>query len=131
MKKIILSLLAFAGISIAASAQIMLTVNNNSPQYFTASLLDNTWAGTTPPMYMDLPNNQVAVRTPAMWNGSPLTSTANWRGIYLRAYPSGIYYFPVYFTTVPYAGVAMGPGVTAYNISCNVLSPTSLFVQIN
>lgn len=126
-----LSLLGVLGISMAASAQISLTVNNNSPQYFTASLLDNTWAGSTPPMYMDVPNNQVVVHAATTWNGTTLTSTANWRGIYLRAYPSGIYYFPVYFTTVPYAGVAMGPGVTAYNITCNVLSPTALFVKIN
>lgn len=131
MKKIILSLFVLLGMGAVASAQIKLTVNNNSPQYFTACLLDNTWGGTTPPMYLDLVNNMVQVRQPVTWNGTYLTAIANWRGIYLRAYPSGIYYFPVYFTTVPYAGVASGPGVTAYNITCSVTSPTDIFVKIN
>lgn len=133
MKKTLLSLMAIVACVIGASAQINLHLQNNTQQYFTGSLLDNAWMGATPPMYMDIPNNQASVRfNPPVWTGFPLASTAAWRGIQLRAYPSGIYYAPVYFTSVPYAvsPTPFGPSMTI-NVFCNILSPTDILVRID
>ena len=133
MKKTLLSLVAILGCAIGASAQVNLKLENNTQQYFTGTLLDNTWMGTTPPMYMDIPNNQASVRfNPPIQTGGPLTSTAAWRGIQLRAYPSGIYYSPVYFTSTPFAAspTPFGPGIPV-NVFCDVISPTDILVRIN
>jgi hypothetical protein len=49
MRKTILSLLVLLAFTLGASAQtITLKVDNNTSQYFTATLLDNTWMGVTP-----------------------------------------------------------------------------------
>ena len=133
MKKIILSLLVLLAFTFGASAQtITLKVDNNTSQYFTATLLDNTWIGVTPPMYMDLPNNMTSVRYGPPANGGALTSVANWRGIQLRAYPSGIYYQAAYFTTVPFASplIPYGPGIPV-NIFCDIISPLDIYIRIN
>lgn len=133
MKKTILSLLLLMAVAFGATAQVItLKVDNNTTQYFTATLLDNTWLGATPPMYMDLPNNMTSVRFGPPANGGALTNVANWRGIQLRAYPSGIYYQAAYFTTVPFASPLMpyGPGIPV-NIFCDIISPTDIYIRIN
>lgn len=134
MKKSILSLLLLLAVSLSVSAQVItLKVDNNTTQYFTATLLDNTWLGATPPMYMDLPNNMTSVRYgPPTNGGGALTSVANWRGIQLRAYPSGIYYQAAYFTAVPFASplTAFGPSIPV-NIFCDIISPTDIYIRIN
>jgi hypothetical protein len=106
MKKNMLSLLFLCSLFLGASAQplIHLKTDNNTAQYFTASILDiDTWDGSTPPMYMDVPNNMTTVHYAITNTGGALTSVTKWCGIQLRAYPSGIYYQTAYFTTVPYA----------------------------
>lgn len=133
MKKIIFSLFLLCAVAFGLSAQVItLKVDNNTPQYFTATLLDNTYIGVTPPMYMDLPNNMTSLRYGPPANGGALTSVANWRGIQLRAYPSGIYYQAAYFTTVPFASplIPFGPGIPI-NIFCDIISPSDIYVRID
>jgi hypothetical protein len=133
MRKTLLSLIAVLGFIVSASAQINLRLENNTQQYLLGSLLDNAWMGATPPLYMDIPNNQSSIRVnPPVWTGFALSSVANWRGIQLRAYPSGIYYAPVYFTAVPYAvaPTPFGPSL-AINVYCDILTPTDIYIRIN
>lgn len=133
MKRTLLSLIALLGFIALSSAQVTLKLENNTGQYFTGSLLDNTWMGTTPPMYMDIPNNQSSLRyNPPVQTGYPLVNVYDWRGIQLRAYPSGIYYSPVYFTAPPYTGspIPFGPGIPI-NVFCDILTPTDIYIRIN
>lgn len=117
--------------SFGAFAQITLTVDNNTPQYFIGTIVDAAWLGATPPMYMDMPNNMTSYHWGVpVQTGSQLASVYDWRGIVVRAYPSLLYYFPVYFATPPYAGVMSGlPGTIPYNITCSITSPTDIYIR--
>lgn len=131
MKKLLCVLALSLTCSVAAFAQITLTVDNNTPQYFIGTIVDNAWTGATPPMYMDMPNNM----TSGHWGvpvqtGNQLTSVYNWRGIVVRAYPSLLYYFPVYFATPPYAGLMTGlSGTIPYNIDCRITGPNDIYIR--
>lgn len=130
MKKALFSLVLLA-CSFGAFAQVTLTVDNNTTQYFIGTIVDVNWMGATPPMYMDIPNNQ----TTGHWSvpvqtGTPLASVYDWRGIVVRAYPSLLYYFPVYFPAPPYSGVMTGlPGTIPYNIDCRITGPNDIYIR--
>ena len=135
MKKTILALLLLSGLASGVSAQplIHLKTDNNTTQYFTSSILDiDTWDGSTPPMYMDLPNNMTTVHYAITNTGGGLSSVTKWCGVQLRAYPSGIYYQTAYFTTVPYAAplIPYGPGMPIH-IFCDIISASDLYVRID
>ncbi len=131
MRKTLLSLIVLLGFAANAFAQITLTVDNNTSQYFIGTIVDAAWLGATPPMYMDMPDN----RTSNHWGvpvqtGAQLTNVNDWRGIVVRAYPSLLYYFPVYFTTPPYAAPMTGlPGTTPFNIYCAITGPTDIYIR--
>lgn len=137
MKKILFILLAFIGIRTAAQGQVTLTVDNQTPQFFIATLVDASWLGAQPTnMNLDIPVSQVSYHPYVEALGvnntmSLLTNGYNWRGVLLRSWPAMLYYFPVYFTTTPYSTVASGfPGTPTYNIDCNVISATDISIRI-
>ncbi|PSK90077.1 hypothetical protein [Taibaiella chishuiensis] len=131
MKKILLSLVLLAGLFRASAQPVTLTVDNNTPQYFIGTIVDNNWTGATPPSYMDMPNNMTSgVLGVPVQTGFPLASVYDWRGIVLRAYPSLLYYFPVYFNAPPYAAPMQGlPGTIPYNIDCRITGPNDIYIR--
>lgn len=131
MKKSLLSLIALLGFAFGSFAQVNLTVDNTTSQYFIGTIVDNSWTGATPPMYMDMPNNMVSGHwSVPVQTGFPLASVSAWRGLVARAYPSGLYYFPVYFTTPPYAGVMSGiPPAIPFNIECRITGPNDILIR--
>lgn len=131
MKKLIFSLLAVLGISMAASAQITLTVDNNTPQFFVGTVVDYNWNGAIPAMNIDIPAGMTSVHWGIqVQSGAQLAATTDWRGICLRAYPSMLYYFPVYFSMAPYAGTITGPGgAIPYNIECRITGPSDILIR--
>lgn len=117
----------------SASAQLIrLRTDNNTAITFLGTLVDNTWLGATPPLYLDLPENKSTDHLAIVQTGSALGSVADWRGVYLQAYPSGIYYEAAYFTSVPYAAPRSpyGPGPTI-NVFCDILAPDLVYISIN
>jgi hypothetical protein len=131
MKKIFFSMLAVLGICMAASAQITLTVVNNTPQFFLGTIVDYNWNGATPGMNFDIPVSMTSVHWGIqVQSGAQLAATTDWRGICLRAYPSMLYYFPVYFPTAPYAGTITGlGGAIPYNIDCMITGPSDILIS--
>ncbi len=111
-------------------AQIMVTFENNTSQYFTSTLLDNTWTGGTPTSYyIDVVNNQTQLRNAIVQTGNLLASTTAWRGIAFRTYPGGAPATIFPFTGMPYSGTFTAAGIT-YHLNCSILSPSHLYVRI-
>jgi len=132
MKKALLALfIAVFCLCKSSFAQIMVTFENNTPQYFTSTLLSNTWTGGIPPnYYIDVVNNLVQQRNAIIQNGTQLPNVSLWRGIAFRTYPGGapVAIFP--FPTLPYSGIFTVAGTT-YHLDCKILSATQLYVRIN
>ncbi len=136
MKKALLSLSLILLAATGAFAQaIRLTANNNTPQTFTAALLDDDWSGIMPLTYIDLAAGHSGVHPAYIYSGATLTDVSKWRGVCLRAYPSGIYYEVTYFTSAPYIPYTIvrapyGAGIPV-TVTCSVLSPTDLRLSID
>lgn len=138
MKKTILILLVMlAGFSKGLFAQMMVTFENTTPQYFVATLLDKNWTpGPVNHYFIDVVNNLTQDRYPAVQTGNYLATVADWRGIALRTYPQGQVISPFYTATgtFPLSGFFFVPNPgnppIRYNITCSIISPTQLWVRI-
>ncbi len=132
MKKALLALfIAVFCFSKSSNAQIMVTFENNTSQYFTSTLLDVSWSGVPPThFFIDVVNNLTQQRYAYVQTGTYLASAADWRGVAFRTYPGGITSTVVSFPSVPYAGTFTAAGVT-YNIKCTRTSPTQLYIRID
>jgi hypothetical protein len=131
MKKALLALIIAVFCFFKSSvAQTMVTIENNTPQYFVATLLDNTYAGgPITSYYIDVPNNLTQIHPATVQTGYTLTSPALWRGIALRTYPGGVPASIVYFPSAPYTGTFTAAGIV-YHITCTIVSATNLYIRI-
>lgn len=132
MKKALLALIIAVFCFCKSSvAQITVTFQNNTSQYFVSTLLDNTYTGgPITSYYIDVPNNLTQIHPATVQTGYTLINPSLWRGVALRTYPGGVPATIVYFPAAPYSGAFTAAGVT-YHITCTIVSPTSLYVRIN
>ncbi|PSK94175.1 hypothetical protein [Taibaiella chishuiensis] len=138
MKKTILILLVMlTSFGKGLFAQMMVTFENTTPQYFVATLLDKSW--TPAPVnnyFIDVVNNLTQDRYPVVQTGNYLATVADWRGVALRTYPQGQVIAPIYSATgtFPLNGsfFVTNPGnpPIRYYVTCSIISPTQIRVRI-
>ncbi len=128
--KLLLLLVLLAGSRAVVFSQIQLKIENNTSQYFTATLLDYNWNGSTPSTtYIDVPNNAAPLTPAIIQTGAPLANVNDWFGIHFKTYPGWLDAVPL-FNPPPFSGLLFAPGGT-YTVTYSITSPTEIYVRID
>lgn len=128
--KLLILLALLAGYPALLSAQIWLKIENNTSQYFTATLLDINWNGSTPQTtYIDVPDHAAPLTPAIVQTGQPLANVNDWFGIHFKTHPGWLDAVPV-FNQPPFTDFLFAPGGT-YTVTCSITSPTEIYVRID